>query len=213
MPLNRRALISSALLAAGSASTFAKPDAVPLEQQLETLGRLGLKLNDGITIDDLLYSFSREEYERRSYSLLLFALGIDVEREPWGRPICSRAWNFDLESIGGTGDYVRFVRRCCDVAGLPRDHFSGLSDLVDRETGDAWLKYVRPDGEHRQWKAKILGRWADPKLVAGVLTDLQTSDRFFYFKDNGQAMVLFFLTPATAAEINRLSGGALKRAV
>lgn len=34
-----------------------------LEQQLEKLAELGLPLNDGVTVDDLLYSFDREDYE------------------------------------------------------------------------------------------------------------------------------------------------------
>lgn len=32
----------------------------------------------------------------------------------------------------------------------------------------------------------------------------------FFFKDNGQAMVLFYLNPAQAAELNKLSKGALQ---
>jgi hypothetical protein len=77
-----------------------------LEKQLAELNRLGLNLADGVTIDDLLYSFGRQEYEKKPFDLILFVLGIEVERKPWGRPICSRVWNFDTECINGTGDYV-----------------------------------------------------------------------------------------------------------
>lgn len=35
----------------------------------------------------------------------------------------------------------------------------------------------------------------------------------FLFKDNGQAMVLFYLKPAQAAELNKLSKGALQPAL
>jgi len=35
-----------------------------LEQQLATLAELGFKLNEGVTVDDLLYSWGREEYEK-----------------------------------------------------------------------------------------------------------------------------------------------------
>jgi len=55
-----------------------------LEEQLAKLADLGLKLDDGITVDDLLYSFGREDYEKRPFDLILFVLGIEVEREPWG---------------------------------------------------------------------------------------------------------------------------------
>ncbi len=74
-----------------------------LEDQIETLASLGITLNEGITIDDLLYSFDRVEYENEPYDLILFMLGIKVEREPWGRSFCSHAWNLDMECIAGNG--------------------------------------------------------------------------------------------------------------
>lgn len=210
MSFLRRALLAAASLAAVT-KTFSEPAMSTLEQQLQALKRLGLTLNEGVTIDDLLHSFSREEYEKRPFDLLLFVFGVEIEREPWGRPFCSRVWNFDLECITGTGSYERIVRRCCEVAGHSRDHMKELSDFVDLRTGVAWLKYTRPDGVARHWKPKVQDDWAAPKIVAAILGDLETKDRFFYFKDNGQAMVLYFLTPAAAAELNTLSGAALKR--
>jgi hypothetical protein len=38
-----------------------------LEDQLATLAALGLALEPGVTIDDLLYSFDRESYEKRPF--------------------------------------------------------------------------------------------------------------------------------------------------
>ena len=45
------------------------------------------------------------------------------------------------------------------------------------------------------------------------MDDIQRDGRRFYFKDNGQAMVLFYLDPGTAEELNRLSNNALKPAL
>src|SRR3984893_17149245 len=101
-----------------------------LEKQVAKLVELGLKLDHGVTIDDLLYSFGREKYEKRPFDLLLFVLGIEVERKPWGRSVCSRVWNFDTECIASTGDYVRIVKRLCIVAGQP-DCLRDVDDLVD----------------------------------------------------------------------------------
>jgi hypothetical protein len=47
---------------------------VKLEQQLAKLAELGLKLNDGVTVDDLIYSWKREAYEERPFDLILFVL-------------------------------------------------------------------------------------------------------------------------------------------
>lgn len=94
-----------------------------LEDQLATLADLGLALEPGVTIDDLLYSFDRGAYEKRPFDLVLFTLGVEVEREPWGRPFCRRVWNFDTECITGDGSYVSIAKRLCEVAGRP-DAFS-----------------------------------------------------------------------------------------
>ncbi len=49
-----------------------------LEKQLAKLAELGLALDPGITIDDLLHSFDREEFEEEPFDLVLFALGIVI---------------------------------------------------------------------------------------------------------------------------------------
>jgi hypothetical protein len=179
-----------------------------LEQQLAKLAELGFKLNDGITIDDVLYSFGRDDYEQRPFDLILFVLGVEVERKPWGRSFCSRVWNFDTECINRTGDYVRIVERLCEVAGRP-NCLNDVSDFVDLDAGKAWLKY-KENGRPADWPVEVNGDWADMMTVNYVITDIQRDGGRFYFKDNGQAMILFYLDARTAAELNRLSNNALK---
>ena len=62
-----------------------------LEAQIEKLAEFGLPLNDGITVDDFLISWTREEYENSPFDTILFTYGIEVEKEPWGRFFCDRA--------------------------------------------------------------------------------------------------------------------------
>jgi hypothetical protein len=93
-----------------------------LEQQTAKLKTLGLALNDGVTIDDLLYSFVTE----------------------------------------------------------------------------------------RNWRVEVNDDWADMMTISYVMDDTEHDCRKFYFEDNGQAMVFYCLDPATANELNELSGNALK---
>jgi hypothetical protein len=182
--------------------------AMTLEQQLAKLADLGLELDPDITVDDILYSFDRKDYEERPYDLILFVLGIEVERAPWGRPVCSRMWNFDTECIGSTGDYVRIVKRLCQVACQP-DCLKEVSDFVDIDVGKACLKY-KVNGAERNWPVEVNDDWADTLTLNYVMDDIERDGRRFYFKDNGQAMVLFYLDARTATELNRLSNNALK---
>lgn len=179
-----------------------------LEEQLARLAEIGLKLDDGVTVEDLLNSFDRAGYEDRPFDLILFMLGCEVESEPWGRPICSRVWNFDTECIYSTGDYVFIVERLCRVAGLP-DRLQDLSDFVDIEAGQAWLKY-NVEGRERRWPIEVNDDWADTLTLSYVMQDIERDGRRYYFKDNGQAMVLFYLDDIAAAQLNRLANDALK---
>jgi hypothetical protein len=181
-----------------------------LEQQLQRLEELGLNLEEGVTVDDLLASFDRRDYEEKPFNLLLFVLGIDLERPPWGRPICSRVWNFDLECISSAEDYVRIVNRLCQVAG-DLQILEGVQVVEDSENGTAWLTYRVGDFE-RKLKIEVEHDWADTKVIAQVMRDLEMGDDRFYAKDNGQAMVLYYLDPETVDELNKLSGGALQPA-
>lgn len=211
----RYAFLTSLLVLAGcgrdlSPPTTQAPTARPhmtLEEQLEKLASCGITLNDGITVDDLLYSFDRDVYESKPFDLLLFMLGAEVEREPWGRNICSRVWNFDTECITQTGDYVSIVNRLCEVAGHP-DLITNATDFVDLESGKAWLKYTI-DGKNREWPIEVNDDWADTLTLSYVMDEIERNGNRFYSKDNGQAMILYYLDAATADEINRLSNNSL----
>ena len=181
---------------------------VKLEQQLETLEQLGLPLNDGVTVDDLLCSWDREEYESQPYDTLLFMLGSEVERKPWGQNACDSAWNFDVECIEGTGAYVTIVKNFCRVAGVP-DLMSNLEDFVDFENELAWLNYTI-DGQKRHFDIPVDNDWADPETVSAVIRDIERNGKRFYAKDNGQASIWFYLDKETATKLNALTGGALK---
>jgi hypothetical protein len=46
--------------------------------------------------------------------------------------------------------------------------------------------------------------------VSYVIDDIERDGRRFYAKDNGQAMVLFYLDQATVGRLNELSRNALR---
>ena len=200
--------VISLSLVAGQKRKQVKPQPVKLEVQLDKLAALGFKLEDGITVDDILYSFDRKDYEKEPYDLILSVLGTEVEREPWDRWICSRVWSFDTECIVQTGDYVRVVKRLCQVAGRP-DCLTDISDFVDLQAGKAWLKY-KVDGIERNWRVKVQDDWIDIDILTTVMKDIQRDGHRFYFRDEGQGMLLFYLDSKKAADLNRLTNNALK---
>ncbi len=181
---------------------------IPLEQQLATLARLGLVLNDGVTVDDLLLSWDRQQYESQPYDLILFVLGSEIERDPWGRNVCDRAWNFDVECIEGAGSYVTIVQNFCRVAGMP-GLMTDLVDFVDIENKTAWLKY-KIDGQQRYYTIAVHDDWADEEVAGQIRQDIERDGKRFYAKDNGQASIWFYLDQQTADQLNELTGNALQ---
>ena len=192
----------------GATRPTSRAAACALEEQLERLAQFGLSLNPGVTLDDLLYSWERQEYEHPPYDAVLFMLGSEVEREPWGRRVCDRVWNFDTECIEDTGDYVKIVQNFCRIALMP-DLITDVEDYVNIEQGTAWLRYT-VDGVERYYDIVVQDDWADPETVGKIMQDIEREGNRFYAKDNGQASIWFYLAPATAEQLNRLTGNALK---
>jgi hypothetical protein len=184
-----------------------------LEQQLDELAARDIRLDDGVTIDDLLISFDREAFDDPPFDLLLVVLGMTVEREPFETRICSRAWNFDTERIVGDGDYSDIVRQLLALAGRAPDYFTAIADSLEDDPENAWLEYRLPDGELVHYSVEVNSDWADTMALAHVMADIESDDQHFYSKENGQAMVLYYLADTAAEELNELSDNALARVV
>jgi len=174
-----------------------------LEQQIEKLSDIGLSLNKGVTINDLLLSYSREEYESSPFDLILFVYGIEVEEGPEERFVCDQAWNFDVEAIEDDGSYTEIVKQFHRITGKAKN-LKELRDSVNLDEQYAELQYS-VDGIERLLKPKIDDDWADPKTIEIILSDLRQPGFDFYQKDNGQASIWFYLSESQAIELNKLA--------
>jgi hypothetical protein len=197
-------------------SRVAQPsaDSVRLEDQIAALANAGLVLAPGRTIEELLQSWSREDYEADPWNLLLFMYGSEVEAEPWGRAFCERGWNFDMECLEQAGDYARVFQQIVRITG-GRDLVTNLSDDFSPDAETAAIRYTVM-GQARTLRARVDNDWADPEAVEAFVRDLEAAAKGaprFWAADNGQASVLFFITKAEAAKINALSPGILQRYV
>lgn len=187
------------------------PD-IPLETQIAALREAGLVMAPGRTVEELLVSWPRADYESDPYGLILFMYGSEVEAEPWGRAFCERGWNFDMEGVVETGDYMRALTPIVRTTGQP-DLVTQMSDDFDIDAETAEIKYVIA-GRPRTIRARVNGDWADPEAVAAFLTDIEDAigdGRRFWAADNGQAAILFFLTDAEVAKVNALREDVLVR--
>lgn len=174
-----------------------------LDQQIEKLEEIGIHLNPGVTSSDLLVSFSQAEFESAPFDLILFVYGCEIEQEPWGRFVCDRAWNFDVEAIEDDGSYVEIVKQFHRITGKART-IENLRDRIDLKEESAELCYT-VDGEERRYEPRVDNDWADPEVVEAIMNDLRQPGYNFYPKDNGQASIWFYLTETEARKLNTLA--------
>ena len=182
---------------------------ISLEIQLESLSNLGISLEPGITIDDLLNSFAREEYENKPYDLVLGMLGSDVESEPWHRPFSSNIWDCDFERIYQSGDYVEIVEKLSKLAELS-DSVTELKDHIDFDNNNAWLKY-KIDGNEKHYKIKLDNDWIDSDALDSITLDLEKNGNHFYAINCGQASLFLYLNAESSRALKKLTGRKLIR--
>lgn len=182
-----------------------------LQKQLDALEEIGLGLNNGISIDDLLTSFDECEYENPPFDLLLYMLGAEVEAEPYGRSFCTFAWTFDMSSIAGDGSYTMLAKDLMQLTGN-NDLFEIAKDRIDFEKKTAELTYI-VQGERVDLAPVVEDNWADPMIVAQTLSLIEALDenvKVFFFKANGDENTFYYLTHAQGERLVALSGGTVR---
>lgn len=184
-----------------------QPTPIPLETQLETLAARGIALRPDRTIDDLLFSYPREEYEAEPYTLLLFMLGGEVEEQPWGRHFSDNVYGFDAECIEDTGDYKSKIKRLAKIAG-PDLPLQSVTDEIDIIEGVAHIEFTL-DGRTHDIEPTVDDDWFDPEVIthlAKLLAARPTERRFFAYDTGDQNLLIACLTPAQAEALEKDAG-------
>ncbi|MBI1271216.1 hypothetical protein GC174_12355 [bacterium] len=189
--------------AAPEAST---PDNLPLETQLENLSKFGIKLKQGLSVEDLLKSFDRDEYEANPYKLLLCVMGTSQEVEPYG-DFSDDVYHLDTECIENQGDYVKLAEKIIRLTGGELA-VTELEDEIDHNDGKARLSFKI--GEHKyDWEATVNDDWLDPGILArfAMLAREHKLDKPFcchYFE--GQDCLLTCMNESDMARLTELTG-------
>lgn len=182
---------------------------ITLEEQLDSLANLGISLEPEITINDLLHSFAREEYEKKPYDLVLGMLGSDVESEPWERPFSTNIWNCDFERIYNDGDYIEIVNKLSALTG-ESNLLSNVEDKVDFDNNIAWLKY-NINGNDKHYKIVLNNDWIDPDVIDEIILDLERDGKHFFGINCGQATLFLYLDAESASNFKKLTGQKILR--
>jgi len=178
-----------------------------LEAKLEFLARFGFRLEEPFKAEDLLTSWSREEFEEPGFTLVLVGLGMTEEQPPWRRH-CANMWHFDTECIEDDGAYVRIAEQMKNLAqgSLP---IKDIRDHVDIEEGIAWLEFGF-QGKFRHIDCKVNDDWVDTSVFGHFVKMLAQSDpdkKFLYYDTGGQDCLLACATNAQLKSLKRAGIG------
>lgn len=194
------------LLVCPSLSTVYAMENPTLEQQLATLEELEIRLRPGVTVEDLLFDFSREDYEARPYEPLLIAMGGNLSEAPYGR-LSDDIWHFDTEAIEDHGSYVFIAERLRGLADgkLPLEE---IRDYVDIEEGVAWLSF-KLNQRNYKWDLIVESDWVDPAVFNkfdALLREMTDGKFRFTYYGLGQDLLISIATPDRLQELRDRTG-------
>ena len=173
-----------------------------LEQKLEVLASCGLRLAEPFTRDDLLKCWSRADYEKPGYDLVLTGLGMTEEQEP-RRSHCVNLWHFDAECIEDHGDYKKIVTRMVEMAkgSLPIEN---VQDYVDVEKKEAWLS-LSFRGKDIKIQCEVQDDWVDPAVLSRfveLLAQSNSSRIYVCYELGGQNCLIGCVTKEQLKQLN-----------
>lgn len=180
---------------------FFKKKVISFEDQLETLGELGFTLNSDINPDSLFEEFTRNEYEKVPYELLLTSLGGEICRGDKCFVISDAVWHLDTECIEDHGDYKAIIERLSKMTGHA---IQNIKDFVDIESEKAWTSFEF-NQKPVKWDLKIDNDWLDSEIVLhyNQLTG-DTSSKRIVTSVLGQDCLVAYLDDEQLKEINKL---------
>jgi hypothetical protein len=178
-----------------------------LEAKLEFLARFGFRLEEPFKAEDLLMSWSREDFEKPGFTMVLVGLGMTEEQPPW-RQHCTSMWHFDTECIEDDGAYVRIAEQMKSLAqgSLP---IEDIRDHVDIDEGVAWLEFTFR-GQLKHIDCKVNDDWVDSSVFEHFVDLLAQSDpdkKFLYYDTDGQDCILACATNAQFKELRQAGIG------
>jgi hypothetical protein len=180
-----------------------------IEQMLDALSRLGVRLAPKRKIDDLTSEWAREQIERDGYEMMLVALGGDLIHPETFDTIgflSEDVWHFDSECIEDTGDYVRIVERAMLLAGGALQ-MTAITDTIEIEDGLASVEW-RVGGRLQRFDLKVDADWADPKIFTLLDNELVAANAAarFHAASLGQDAIIICCTESRRQALSELTG-------
>jgi hypothetical protein len=180
---------------------FRKAKPLSVEQQLAVLKECGIEMRPDLTIDDLLHSNGRDQYEKEPFELLLITLAGEVKREPFC-DFSDNIWHLNRRCIHDQGSYVQVAAKMSRLTGFTLP-IADAKDYVSPSEGNAWLSFSL-DGMPYRWDLVLNGDLLDHKILskfADLLKLVGAGKRFFYLELKDQESLISCARPDQVATL------------
>ncbi|PGM57355.1 hypothetical protein [Bacillus sp. AFS053548] len=187
---------------------FKSKKKVSFSEQLCELQKIGIELNPNLNEELILAEYSKEEFEREPYLLLLIELGSEMELNENYINCSNEIWHLDTECIEDTGDYVRIAERIKD---LSKDYLNlkNIKDFVDVENQTASISFTLDEKDYC-WKLEVNDDWIDEKIIVKFndLLEIKNTDKRVYILDlGGQDCLVGIYSKEQVKKLNNLLKG------
>lgn len=187
---------------------FKKKTPLTLEGKIKALAAVSVVIDPERTLEEILESFDREEYEQEGFDSLLFVLANEVETGPSaGAFYTNHLYSLDTECIEDHGDYARIATR---LAVMFRDEFNieNISDKVDIDEDIAELSFECMGKKYHK-KCRVDNDWLDVsifELFIQCSSDMRSEKKLVFTVSDGQNLLLSVMTPTQMKAFNKLTG-------
>ena len=168
-----------------------------LESQIQLLETAGISLRDGVATEDLLEFWDREQFERQGMDLLITTMGFELDREPW-QTLSAEVLVVDCECVSGVSSYKDVLNDICELAGLELQNFNGEIEITEAA---GWLEYEL-NGQRQKSDVQISRDWLDTHFLGKFASSVETAEKHFYFRSDGQCITLLWVSPNQISAIN-----------
>lgn len=184
----------------------AKSTKVPLETQIQAFEQLGIKLNPGIKMEEMLDLWSRETLESDPYRSLYCAFGSSREVDP-DTHFSIQIWYFDIESLIEGIEYDRLLTSIGRISGGELRFSSIKTDYQDSESDPVVVLTFDLNGNHNRWTIHPYSDWGTPAFLAPLNEHARKQGlhgRLVWNRSGGDDWALGWHTPQRILDLLKL---------
>ncbi|MDR6723655.1 hypothetical protein J2W91_002117 [Paenibacillus amylolyticus] len=172
-----------------------------MEDQIEKLSILGIRLNPELNINDLLEGGSRAEFEKDPFQSLLICLGGEIHKNEKWYEASEHVCYLDTECIEDQGDYVWIIEK---LIKMTKVDIYNVKDTIRPDLEEAMVSFEY-NNQQIEWKLNFEDDWLDLEIFYRFNQLInEERDKRIAVMSLDQSCLIAYLTQAERKVLNKL---------